>query len=91
MNHFIIDGRYEDLLKNSGIDAAAVLKKAELPEDAFRHQTVTMKEVEYYRFLEAVSDLSEDPALPVKLATSAQIESFSPPIFASLCSQSSHF
>ena len=87
MNHFIIDGRYEDLLRYFGLDPAAVLKKAQLPEDIFRHRTVTMKEEEYYRFLDAVSQLSEDSELPVKMATQNQIESFSPPIFASWCSR----
>ena len=87
MNHFIIDGRYEDLLKYFGIDSAAVLKKAELPGDIFKHQTITMKEDEYYRFLTAVSALSDDAALPIKMATTEQIESFSPPIFASWCSK----
>ena len=82
MNHFIIDGRYEDLLRYFELDPAAVLKKAQLPEDIFRHRTITMKEEEYYRFLDAVSQLSEDPELPVKVATQNQIESFSPPIFA---------
>ncbi|MGN1388600.1 MAG: AraC family transcriptional regulator ligand-binding domain-containing protein [Bulleidia sp.] len=86
-SRFLIDGRYEDLLRYFGLEPASVLKKAQLPEDSFRHQTVTMKEEEYYRFLEAVSALSEDPGLPVKMATVNQIESFSPPIFACWCSR----
>lgn len=88
MNHFIIDGRYDDLLRYFGMDTAVVLKKAQLPEDLFRHKTVTMKEEEYYRFLSAVSLLSgEDENLPVKMATTNQIESFSPPVFACWCSK----
>lgn len=87
MNHFIIDGRYEDLLKYFGLDPRAVLRKVQLPEDIFKHKTVTMQEEEYYRFLNAVSQVSDDPALPVKMATTNQIESFSPPIFASWCSK----
>lgn len=87
MNHFIIDGKYEDLLKYFGIDPGAVLKKAQLPEDIFRHKTVTMKEEEYYRFLDAVPQVSDDPELPVKMAVTGQIESFSPPIFAAWCSK----
>ena len=87
MNHFIIDGRYEDVLKYFGINPATVLKKAGLPDDVFRHKTVTMKEEEYYRFLNAVPQVSDDPELPVKMATAGQIESFSPPIFASWCSK----
>ena len=46
-----------------------------------------MKESEYYQFLNAVSQLSDDPELPVRMATTGQIESFSPPIFASWCSR----
>lgn len=32
MNHFILDGRYEDLLEHYGIDVSAALKKVDLPE-----------------------------------------------------------
>lgn len=87
MNHFIIDGRYEDLLRHFGLDPAVVLRKARLPEDLFTHRTVTMREEEYYRFLKAIPQLSDDPGLAVKMATTGQIESFSPPIFASWCSR----
>ncbi|WP_244666193.1 AraC family transcriptional regulator, partial [Lactobacillus nasalidis] len=38
-------------------------------------------------FMAAVGDLAKDPFLPVKLASSDQIESFSPPIFAAYCSR----
>lgn len=31
MNHFVVDGRYEDLLRCCGLDPKAVLKKARLP------------------------------------------------------------
>lgn len=31
MNHFVVDGRYEDLLRYCGLDPEAVLKKARLP------------------------------------------------------------
>lgn len=87
MNHFVVDGRYEDLLKYCGLDPEAVLKKAQLPEDIFRRKSVTMKEGEYYRFMEAISKLSTDSQLPIRMSTMNQIESFSPPIFASWCSR----
>ena len=87
MNHFVVDGRYEDLLKYFGLDPEAVLKKARLPEDTFRRKIVTMKEEEYYRFMEAIGKLSTDSQLPINMSTVNQIESFSPPIFASWCSR----
>lgn len=87
MNKFILDGRYKELLKYYGINAEEVLRKAELPGDIFSRRTPVMKEEEYFRFMEAVGTLSDDPELPVRIACTDQIESFSPPIFASYCSK----
>lgn len=87
MNRFIIDGRYADMLAWHGLDIEAVLRKAQLPGDAFKHRTVTMSEEKYFRFLDAVGSLMEDPALPIQIATTNKIETFSPPIFASYCSK----
>lgn len=86
MNHFIIDGRYKDLLKYNGIDGDMVLKKANLPIGILNHNSITMKEKEYYRFMKAIGTISNDLSMPIKLATTEQIENFSPPIFASYCS-----
>lgn len=33
MNYFLIDGRYDDLLRHYGLDPQAVLRQAELPAD----------------------------------------------------------
>lgn len=87
MNHFILDGRYEDLLEHYGIDVAAALKKADLPEILFKKKHPAMTETEYYDFMRAVGDMARDPYLPVKIASASQIESFSPPIFAAYCSR----
>lgn len=87
MEHFIVDGRYKDLLKYHGIDAGIVLKKAQLPEDILNHKSITMKEEEYYRFMEAIDIVGCDSTMPIKLSTTTQIENFSPPIFASYCSK----
>ena len=87
MNKFIIDGRYADMLAWHGLDIEAVLRKAQLPGDVFKHKTVTMSEENYFRFLDAVGSLMEDPALPIRIATTNKIENFSPPIFASYCSK----
>ncbi|EGO5016472.1 helix-turn-helix domain-containing protein [Enterococcus faecalis] len=87
MNHFIVDGRYRELLKYHGIDVEMVLKKAGLPIDTLNHSTITMKEEEYYRFMRAIDVVSKDLSMPIKLATTAEIEKFSPPIFAAYCSK----
>lgn len=85
-NHFIIDGRYEDLLRYYGLDPHAVLRRAELPADILNHDPINMKEDQYYRFVQAIDDLKPYDDLAVKMASADQIETFSPPIFAAYCS-----
>ena len=87
MNHFILDGRYKDLLQWHGINVEEVLKKAQLPGDALSHRVPTMTEEGYYRFLQAIEDVTHDPGMPIKLATTNKIEAFSPPVFASYCAK----
>lgn len=87
MNHFIVDGRYKDILQYHGINVSEVLRKAELPRDILNHKTVTMKEAQYYRFLDSIQAVSNVSGLAVKLSTSEKIEQFSPPIFAAFCSK----
>lgn len=87
MNHYIVDGRYKDLLKYYGMDIGEVLKKAQLPEDILNHTTITMKEEEYYRFLSAIDAVSHKKELAIELVNTDKIETFSPPIFASYCSK----
>lgn len=87
MNHYILDGRYKELFKLFGLDVGTVLKKARLPEDVLNHKSIKINEKEYYQLLTAVEEISKDPELPIKMATMSQIESFSPPIYASYCSK----
>jgi len=87
MNKFLVDGRYGDLLVFFGLSIEEILKKAQLPGDTFQHRTVTMREEDYYRFVETVGSFITDPALAIQIATTNKIETFSPPIFASYCSK----
>ena len=73
MNRFILDGRYKELLKYYGINVEEALRKAKLPGDIFSRRTPIMKEEEYFRFMDAVGELSEDPELPVRIACKDQI------------------
>ncbi|MGN0194781.1 MAG: AraC family transcriptional regulator ligand-binding domain-containing protein [Pseudoramibacter sp.] len=84
MNHFLVDGQYKTLLSRAGMDPAAVLRQAGLPEDILNHKTVTMTEDQYYRFMTAIGESAGDGM--IALATGNQIEAFSPPIFAAWCS-----
>ena len=45
-----------------------------------------MTEEQYFRFMDAVGFLVTDPQMPIQIATTNKIESFSPPIVAAWCS-----
>ena len=87
MNHFIVDGNYKDLLLGYGIDLREFLRKLSLPEDLFNQKPIHLKEEEYYRFVQMMGEyIGGEPAM-IKLASSEQIETFSPPLFAAWCSK----
>lgn len=90
MKNFVLDGRYEELLTHYNLNVEEALKKADLPEDTFKKMHPTMNEQEYYNFLETIGSQIEDEFTPIKIATTNQIESFSPPIFAAYCSKNGH-
>lgn len=90
MKNFILDGRYEELLTHYNLNVEEALKKADLPEDTLKKLHPTMNEQEYYNFLEAIDSQIQDEFTPIKIATTSQIESFSPPIFAAYCSKNGH-
>lgn len=90
MKNFVLDGRYEELLTQYNLNIEEALKKADLPEDTLKKLHPIMNEQEYYNFLEAIGSQIEDDFTPIKIATTSQIESFSPPIFAAYCSKNGH-
>ena len=87
MSRFVLDGRYGDLLAFYGLSLEEALRKAELPGDTFAHKTPTLTEEQYFGFMDAVGSLITDPEMPIQIACTNKIESFSPPIFASYCSK----
>lgn len=87
MDKYIIDGQYGKYLEMIGVHVGEALKKAGVPEDLFSHRNPVLDESDYYCFMEAVGSQITDPKLPVLIASSDNIESFSPPIFAAYCSK----
>lgn len=87
MEKFIIDGRYGQVLIANGINPSAVLKAAGLPIDTFAHQRLKLTEADYFKMIDSIDSLAENPLLPTKLAATGNIETFSPPIFAAYCSK----
>ena len=87
MKHFLVDKNYGTYLETMGLSTEEVLKKAMLREDLFSKQSPILTAEEYFRFMQAMDSLSIDDELPIKLASSDKISTFSPPVFAAYCSK----
>lgn len=87
MKQFIVDGQYNQLLKQNGFDIGKVLKTARLPENLFTCEQIKLTESEYYALMNAIENQSSDEKTLFNLATYDGIEKFSAPILAAYCSE----
>ncbi|MEM9459879.1 MAG: AraC family transcriptional regulator ligand-binding domain-containing protein [Myxococcota bacterium] len=85
-NVFILEGNWRPLLRDLGIDARAVLRRAELPGDLFSRQSATLSTPDYFRMWTAVEQEAGHTVFPIQLVEALRSESFHPLIFAALCS-----
>lgn len=90
MNRVILDSKYIELIQSRGVSARALLRKAALPPQTFSQKQICLTAEEYFRCMDAIADLSADPALPIAVGCSEGIEMFSPPVFAAYCSKNAH-
>lgn len=74
------------VLQDLGIEAANVLRRADLPEDLLTREDGRLNADQYFRFWESIGQESDDPLLPLRIAEVISAEAFVPPIFAALCS-----
>lgn len=74
------------MLKDLGIDASNVVRRAGLSLDLLSHEHVRLSVEEYFALIEAANSEAQDPLLAIHMAKAMSSESFSPPIFAALCS-----
>jgi AraC-like DNA-binding protein len=74
------------LLADLGISSANVLRRAGLPRDLFTRGQVKLTTADYYALWRALGEESGDPGLPIRIGEAISVETFSPPIFAALCS-----
>lgn len=86
-NHgYAMDMTWPALLKELGIRTANVLRRAELPDDLFARPSVRLDTAAYFRFWHALEAEAGDGLFVVRLYETLRGESFSPPLFATLCS-----
>ena len=78
------------LMGDAGIEAAPVLKRAQLPGDLFARQNVRLDAESFFRLWMAIEAEGQagDPTLPVALQIARVMSSdwFEPELFAALCS-----
>lgn len=83
---FPVDPGWRLLLKDLRIRSDTLLRRAGLTEELLARPNSGLTTAEYFRFWESLQAEAGDPLLPLRLVEAIQAESFSPPIFAALCS-----
>lgn len=87
VNPYAVNPGWRLLLKDLGINSANVLKRAGIPEDIFGREKATLSSEEYFRLWRGIEEESADPALPLRIGSVISTETFTPEIFAALCSR----
>ncbi|WP_288474190.1 AraC family transcriptional regulator [uncultured Pantoea sp.] len=83
---FPVDVGWQALLKDLGLRAAHVLRRAALPDDLLSGGKQSLSSQDYFRFWHALETESGDAMFPLRVIETLTTESFSPPLFAALCS-----
>ena len=83
---FVVDPRWRLVLKDIGVSENEILKRAQLPHDLFSRKNATLSTEEYFRLWKGLEESLNDPSFPLRIGQMISTETFSPPIFASLCS-----
>jgi AraC-like DNA-binding protein len=85
-NTFALEPGWRALLVDMGVEPADVLRRAELPMDLLAQAEPRLDTPTWFRFWHALEAAIDDPCFPIKLAQAVRAESFSPLLFAALCS-----
>ncbi len=83
---FPIEQGLRPLMKDLGIRADHVLRRAGMPDDLFSRPHGGLTTAEHFRLWQSIDTEAADPLLPLRMAEAIQAESFVPPLFAALCS-----
>ncbi len=84
---FPLEPSWRALLADLGVRPADVLRRAGLPDDLASRSAVRLGTGDYFRFWASLEAEVGDPRFPIRLAEVITTESFTPPLFAALCSQ----
>jgi AraC-like DNA-binding protein len=83
---YSLDTTWRTVLKDLGVVPANVLRRAGLPDDLLQQPSARLPPEDYYRLWDSIEAESADPLFAIRLCQVVRSESFSPPLFAALCS-----
>lgn len=86
LHTYALDTSWRTLLKDLGLRPANVLRRAGLADDLLQQPAVRLAPEAYYRFWDSIEAELGDPLFPIRLCQAIRSESFSPALFAALCS-----
>jgi AraC-like DNA-binding protein len=81
-----MDMAWRAILRDLGVDAVHVLRRAQLPDDLLQRPGTRLDSEAWYRFWDALEAEVGDPCFPIRLCESIRGDAFSPPLFAALSS-----
>ena len=70
-NVFTVSQGWRLMLRDLGIQAASILRRAALPGDLFAREKPTLTTEEYFRLWRAFEDESGDSTLPLRIGAAA--------------------
>lgn len=83
---FYLDMSWRVLLKDLGINPADLLRQANLPEDLFLQKQPSLETEQYFRLWDSIANSGANDDWLIEVIKTATPETFSPPLFAALCS-----
>jgi AraC-like DNA-binding protein len=85
---YALESTWRPLLKDMGVSPANVLRRACLPEDLLTRGEVRLEAADFHRFWAGLEAELGDPLFPLRVCQAVRSETFSPALFAALCSPS---
>ena len=83
---YALGSTWRPLLKDLGVSSANVLRRAGLPEDLLSRPEARLEAAAFHRFWAGLEAELADPLFPLRVCQAARGETFSPALFAALCS-----
>ncbi len=87
VKHFRVAGSLRTRLEESGVGVSAVLRRAGLPQDLFDQTRILVSTEELFALWRAIGEVSQDPAIGLKLAIETKTERFHPMGIAALSTE----